>query len=67
MCSAIGRCRLWCATIRLSSWRFPINAALVTVMSNDLNIAWELADASGLDVELTGGLLSKQSLPLQGS
>lgn len=39
----------------------------VTVMTNGLNIAWELANAPGVDVLLTGGLLRKQSLSLQGS
>ncbi len=67
MCSAIGRCRLWCATPRVSRCPFPINAVIVTVMTNGLNIAWELADASGLDVQLTRGLLRKQSLSLQAS
>ena len=39
----------------------------VTVMTNGLNIAWELANAPGVDVLLTGGMLRKQSLSLQGS
>ena len=39
----------------------------VTVMTNGLNIAWELANAPGVNVLLTGGLLRKQSLSLQGS
>ncbi|MGO1003400.1 DeoR family transcriptional regulator [Lysobacter sp. CA196] len=39
----------------------------VTVMTNGLNIAWELANAPGVDVLLTGGSLRKQSLSLQGS
>ncbi len=39
----------------------------VTVMTNGLNIAWELANADGVNVLLTGGLLRKQSLSLQGS
>ena len=39
----------------------------ITVMTNGLNIAWELANAPGVEVLLTGGLLRKQSLSLQGS
>jgi DeoR family transcriptional regulator of aga operon len=39
----------------------------VAVMTNGLNIAWELANAPGVEVLLTGGLLRKQSLSLQGS
>ena len=39
----------------------------VTVMTNGLNIAWELSDAVGVDVLLTGGHLRRQSLSLQGS
>lgn len=39
----------------------------VTVMTNGLNIAWELANAPGVNVLLTGGLLRKHSLSLQGS
>ncbi|RDZ27280.1 DeoR family transcriptional regulator [Lysobacter silvisoli] len=39
----------------------------VTVMTNGLNIAWELANAPGVELLLTGGLLRKQSLSLQGS
>jgi len=39
----------------------------VTVMTNGLNIAWELATAEGVTVLLTGGVLRKQSLSLQGS
>lgn len=39
----------------------------VTVMTNGLNIAWELANAPGVELLLTGGLLHKQSLSLQGS
>lgn len=39
----------------------------VTVMTNGLNIAWELANAPGVELMLTGGLLRKQSLSLQGS
>lgn len=37
------------------------------MMTNGLNIAWELADAPGEDVLLAGGLLRKQSPSLQGS
>jgi DeoR family transcriptional regulator of aga operon len=39
----------------------------VTVLTNGLNIAWELSSAPGIDLLLTGGLLRKQSLSLQGS
>jgi len=39
----------------------------VTVMTNGLNIACELAAAKGIDVLLSGGLLRKQSLSLQGA
>ena len=39
----------------------------VTVMTHGLNIAWELANAPGVELLLTGGLLRKQSLSLQGS
>jgi DeoR family transcriptional regulator, aga operon transcriptional repressor len=40
----------------------------VTVMTNGLNIAWELANnAQGVGVILTGGLLRKQALSLQGT
>jgi DeoR family transcriptional regulator of aga operon len=39
----------------------------VTVMTNGLNIAWELANAPGIKLLLTGGLLLKQSLSLHGS
>lgn len=39
----------------------------VTVMTNGLNIAWELADADGVELMLTGGLLRKQSLSIQGA
>jgi DeoR family transcriptional regulator of aga operon len=39
----------------------------VTVMTNGLNIAWELANAAGINVLLTGGQLRQQSLSLQGS
>lgn len=39
----------------------------VTVMTNGLNIAWELADSEGIEVMLTGGRLRKQSLSIQGA
>jgi len=39
----------------------------ITVMTNGLNIAWELATAEGVNVLLTGGVLRKQSLSLQGN
>jgi len=39
----------------------------ITVMTNGLNIASELAEAEGVNVILSGGLLRKQSLSLQGS
>lgn len=39
----------------------------LTVMTNGLNIAWELANAPGVELLLTGGLLHKPSLSLQGS
>lgn len=39
----------------------------ITVMTNGLNIAWELAGASGATLRLTGGLLHQPSLSLHGS
>lgn len=39
----------------------------VTVMTNGLNIAWELAQAPGVTLRLTGGLLHQPSLSLHGS
>lgn len=36
------------------------------VMTNGLNIAWELANAPGVELRMTGGLLRKQALSLQG-
>lgn len=39
----------------------------VTVMTNGLNIAWELSNAPGVELLLTGGSLRKQSLSLHGS
>lgn len=38
----------------------------ITVMTNGLNIAWELANASGLTLRLTGGVLHPGSLSLRG-
>ncbi len=38
----------------------------VTVMTNGLNIARELASAPGVEVMLSGGLLRKQALSIQG-
>jgi DeoR family transcriptional regulator of aga operon len=53
-------------TTTISLARQLRNAQNVTVMTNGLNIAWELADAPGVDLILTGGLLRKQSLSIQG-
>lgn len=39
----------------------------VTVMTNGLNIAWALADAPGVELLLTGGVLDKPSYSLRGS
>lgn len=39
----------------------------VTVMTNGLNIAWELAQAEGVTLMLTGGQMRKQSLSFQGA
>jgi DeoR family transcriptional regulator of aga operon len=39
----------------------------VTVMTNGLNIAWELAGAPGVTLRMTGGLLHQPSLSLHGS
>ncbi len=39
----------------------------VTVMTNGLNVAWELASAEGVQLMLAGGLLRKTSLSLQGA
>lgn len=39
----------------------------VTVMTNGLNIAWELSNAPGVELLLIGGSLHKQSLSLHGS
>ena len=38
----------------------------VTVMTSGLNVAWELVEASGVEVMLTGGVLRKKSLSFQG-
>ncbi|USX25334.1 transcriptional repressor AgaR [Oxalobacteraceae bacterium OTU3CINTB1] len=53
-------------TTTISLARHLRNAQNITVMTNGLNIAWELADAAGVDLILTGGLLRKQSLSIQG-
>lgn len=39
----------------------------LTVMTNGLNIAWELSQAPGITLLMSGGVLRKQSLSLQGS
>ncbi len=39
----------------------------ITVMTNGLNIAWELASAPGITLRMTGGLLHQPSLSLHGS
>jgi len=39
----------------------------VSVMTNGLNIAWELAGAPGVELMLTGGRLRKSSLSFQGA
>jgi DeoR family transcriptional regulator of aga operon len=54
-------------TTTISLARHLRTAKDVTVMTNGLNIAWELADAPGVDLILTGGLLRKQSLSIQGT
>ena len=54
-------------TTTISLARHLRDAQEVTVMTNGLNIAWELADAPGVDLILTGGLLRKQSLSIQGT
>lgn len=54
-------------TTTISLARHLREAQNVTVMTNGLNIAWELADAPGVDLILTGGLLRKQSLSIQGA
>ena len=54
-------------TTTISLARHLRDANNVTVMTNGLNIAWELADTAGVELILTGGLLRKQSLSIQGS
>lgn len=54
-------------TTTISLARHLREASNVTVMTNGLNIAWELADTAGVELILTGGLLRKQSLSIQGS
>ena len=54
-------------TTTISLARHLRDASDVTVMTNGLNIAWELADAPGVNLILTGGLLRKESLSVQGS
>lgn len=54
-------------TTTISLARHLRDAKGVTVMTNGLNIAWELADTAGVELILTGGLLRKQSLSIQGS
>lgn len=54
-------------TTTISLARHLRDANNVTVMTNGLNIAWELADSAGVELILTGGLLRKQSLSIQGS
>lgn len=39
----------------------------ITVMTNGLNVAWELAEAPGVELLLTGGRLHTPSLSLHGS
>ena len=54
-------------TTTISLARHLRDATGVTVLTNGLNIAWELADAPGVELIMTGGLLRKQSLSIQGS
>lgn len=54
-------------TTTISLARHLRDADSVTVATNGLNIAWELQDAPGVDLILTGGLLHKKSLSIQGS
>ncbi|MBJ7313446.1 DeoR family transcriptional regulator [Rugamonas sp. CCM 8940] len=54
-------------TTTISLARQLREAQNVTVLTNGLNIAWELAHTPGVDLILTGGLLRKQSLSVQGS
>ncbi len=54
-------------TTTISLARHLRGADDITVATNGLNIAWELQDAPGVDLILTGGLLHKKSLSIQGS
>lgn len=54
-------------TTTISLARHLRDASNVTVMTNGLNIAWELAESPGVELLLTGGQLRKQSLSFQGS
>ncbi|WP_107873166.1 DeoR family transcriptional regulator [Pseudoduganella sp. UC29_71] len=54
-------------TTTISLARHLHDAQDVTVLTNGLNIAWELASAPGVDLIMTGGLLRKQSLSIQGA
>jgi DeoR family transcriptional regulator of aga operon len=54
-------------TTTISLARHLHDAQDVTVLTNGLNIAWELAGAPGVDLIMTGGLLRKQSLSIQGA
>ena len=54
-------------TTTISLARHLREAKEVAVLTNGLNIAWELADAPGVDLILTGGLLRKQSLSMLGA
>jgi DeoR family transcriptional regulator of aga operon len=54
-------------TTTISLARHLRGASQATVMTNGLNIAWELSDAPGVELILAGGLLRKQSLSIQGS
>ena len=54
-------------TTTISLARHLHDAQEVTVLTNGLNIAWELAGAPGVDLIMTGGLLRKQSLSIQGA
>jgi len=54
-------------TTTISLARHLRDTERVTVLTNGLNIAWELADTAGVDLILTGGHLRKQSLSIQGT
>lgn len=54
-------------TTTLTLARHLRDHAGITVMTNGLNIAWELANAPGVEVLLTGGLLRRHALSLQGT